>query len=198
MIRDAVSFDGSSYISLTDSNTNNSPATSPANWDLVALQGETGATGAPGEQGLVGPQGPQGEKGDTGAIGPPGANGTSGSAIGGNYPANTSNNDFLMPWGVTSSAAEANVSVPLPSGTASKLVVSLTAAPGAGGSVTIRIRKNGVNTALTCTVSGSTATTCTDKVNSVTFSDGDLLSILYTKVGAASARIRFAFEYNSP
>ena len=102
-----------------------------------------------------------------------------------------------MPWGVTSSPTEANVSVPLPSGKASKLVVSLTAAPGAGGSVTIRIRKNGGNTALTCTVSG-TAATCTDTVNSVTFSDGDLLSILYTKANAAAARIRFAFEYNSP
>lgn len=203
MTRDAVSFDGSSYISLTDNNTNNSPATSPANWDLIAQQGDTGATGATGAmgaQGLMGPPGPagpQGPTGATGATGPPGANGTSGSAIGGNYPSNTGNNEFLMPWGVTSSGTEANASVPLPAGTASKLVVSLTAAPGTGGSVTIRIRKNAGNTALTCTVSG-TATTCTDTVNSVTFSDGDLLSILYTKANAAAARIRFAFEYNSP
>jgi len=35
-------------------------------------------------------------------------------------------------------------------------------------------------------------------VNSVTFSNGDLLSVLYTEAGAAAARIRFAFEYNSP
>ncbi len=102
-----------------------------------------------------------------------------------------------MPWGVTTSVTEANVNVPLPSGKASKLVVSLTAAPGAGGSATISIRKNGGNTALTCTVSG-TATTCTDTVNSVTFNNGDLLSILYTEAGAAASRIRFAFEYNSP
>jgi hypothetical protein len=50
---------------------------------------------------------------------------------------------------------------------------------------------------LTCTVSGA-ATTCTDTVNGVTFSDGDLLSILYTESSAVAARIRFAFEYNSP
>lgn len=138
----------------------------------------------------LGPQGPQGQ------AGPPGADGTSGSAIGGNYP-NTATNNFLVPWGATTNATEANANVPLPSGKASKLVVSLTAAPGAGGSAILRIRKNGSNTALTCTVSG-TATTCSDLVNSVPFSDGDLLSILYTEVNAAAARIRFSFEYNAP
>jgi hypothetical protein len=204
VMHDAVSFNGSSYISLTDNNTGNSPATSPANWDLITQRGDTGATGetgATGAQGPIGPPGPvgpQGPTGATGATGPVGASGTSGSAIGGNYASNTGNNDFLMPWGVTSSPTEANVSVPLPSGTASKLVVSLTAAPGAGGSVTIRIRKNMGNTALTCTVSGTAATTCSDSVNSVTFSDGDLLSVLYTKVNASASRIRFAFQYNSP
>jgi concanavalin A-like lectin/glucanase superfamily protein/collagen triple helix repeat protein len=229
---DAVAFNGSSYVSLTNTNTGNVPDTSPASWGLIAQRGNTGATGnqgligpqgatgATGAQGPIGPSGPVGSQGPTGAtgaqgpVGPPGpvgpqgptgvigatgtagANGTSGSAIGGNYP-NTGNNNFLMPWGATTSGTEANVSVPLPSGTASKLVVNLTAAPGAGGSATIRIRKNGGNTALTCTVSG-TATTCTDTVNSVSFSDGDLLSILYTEAGPAAARIRFAFEYNSP
>jgi hypothetical protein len=32
----------------------------------------------------------------------------------------------------------------------------------------------------------------------VTFSAGDLLSILYTEANAIAARIRFGFEYNSP
>ncbi len=231
---DAVSFNGSSYISLIDSNTGNPPDTSPTDWDLIAQRGDTGATGptgatgatgeqgpvgpqgpagptgAQGEQGPIGPQGPQGPPGPIGPIGPmgppgppgpqgpagpAGANGTSGSAIGGNY-ANTGNNNFLFPWGTTS-GTEANTNIPLPSGKASKLVVSLTVAPGAGQSATVTIRKNGVNTALTCTVSG-TATTCADTVNSVTFNDGDLLSVLYTEAGAAASRIRFAFEYNSP
>jgi len=196
MTRDVVSFDGSSYISLTNSNTNNAPNTSPATWELVAQRGGTGATGDTGATGQQGPQGPRGEKGEKGDTGAAGANGTSGSAIGGNY-ANTGTNSFLMPWSATTSTTEANVNVPLPSGTASKLVVSLTAAPGAGGSATIRIRKNGSTTPLTCTVSG-VATTCSDTVNTVTFNNGDLLSILYTETGAAAFRIRFAFEYNSP
>lgn len=116
--------------------------------------------------------------------------------IGGNYQ-NIGNNTFLMPWDATTSTTENNVNVPLPSGTASKLVVSLTSAPGAGRSATITIRKNGGNTTLTCTVSDA-ATTCTNAVDSVAFSDGDLLSILYTEAGAAASRVRFGFEYNSP
>ncbi len=196
---DAVSFNGSTYVSLTDGNTGNPPDTSPASWDLIAQKGDTGATGPMGPAGPKGPMGPTGATGAMGPQGPPGpagANGTSGSAIGGNY-ANTGTNNFLIPWGSTTNATEANANVPLPSGKASKLVVSLTVAPGAGQSATVTIRKNGVNTALTCTVSG-TATTCSDLVNSVTFSNGDLLSVLYAEAGAAASRIRFAFEYNSP
>jgi len=253
---DAVSFNGSSYVSLTNTNTGNAPDSSPANWNLLARKGDAGMTGAVGASGATGPAGPQGPAGPAGPIGPtgatgptgaagpigpagptgsvgptgatgatgpvgpagplgpsgptgpagptgatgatgaPGANGTSGSAIGGNYP-NTGNNQFLIPWSDSSSATEANADIPLPSGTASKLVVSRVVAPGAGHMVTITIRKNGVNTGLTCTISG-TATTCTDTANSVTFSDGDFLSILHTETGAASSRIRVAFEYNSP
>ncbi|HVF60960.1 MAG TPA: collagen-like protein [Thermoanaerobaculia bacterium] len=190
---DGVSFNGSSYISLTDNNTDNPPDMWPTAWDLIAQKGDTGATG---DQGSIGPAGPQGPTGATGPAGSPGENGISGSAIGGNYP-NTGNNTFLMPWGVTTSATQDNANVPLPSGTASNLVVNLTVAPGSGGSATITIRRNGVNTALTCTVSDSLRT-CANTASSVTFSDGDLLSILYTEAGAAAARIRFGFQYNSP
>jgi hypothetical protein len=42
---DAVSFDGSSWISLQDDNTGNEPDTSPAFWDLVALHGSPGIAG---------------------------------------------------------------------------------------------------------------------------------------------------------
>ncbi|HVT58218.1 MAG TPA: LamG-like jellyroll fold domain-containing protein [Thermoanaerobaculia bacterium] len=220
---DAAGFNGSSYVSLTNANAGNQPDMSPTSWDLLARQGGTGAagpTGAAGATGPAGPAGPTGAMGAAGAAGPagptgatgpagpagptgakgatgvPGANGTSGSAMGGNYP-NTATGSFLMPWSDTTSAIEANASVPLPSGTASKLVVSLTTEPGAGGSATITIRKNGVDTALRCTISGI-ANTCSDTADSVTFSDGDLLSVLYSKAHAAASRVRFAFEYNSP
>jgi hypothetical protein len=39
---DAVSFDGSSWISLQDANSGNQPDTSPAFWDIVALRGSPG------------------------------------------------------------------------------------------------------------------------------------------------------------
>jgi hypothetical protein len=159
-------------------------------------QGPSGPAGATGPAGPTGPQGPQGASGPPGPAGPAGANGKSGSVIGGNY-ANTGSNRFLIPWSNATTATEADANVPLPSGTATKLVVSLTVAPGAGNSATITIRKNGSSTALTCTVHG-TATTCTDTADSVTFADGDLLSISYTEASAASSRIRFGFEYNAP
>jgi hypothetical protein len=218
---DAVSFNGSSFISLIQGNTGNPPDTSPTSWDLMAEKGAagaagttgpagtagpTGATGPAGPMGATGATGPAGPTGATGATGPigpagatgaPGANGTSGSAIGGNYP-NTANNNFLIPWGTTTNATETNANVPLPAGTARNLVVSLTAGPGTGQSATLTIRKNGVSTALACSVSG-TGTTCTDTADSVTFSAGDLLSILYNETGAAaSSRIRFSFQFDSP
>jgi hypothetical protein len=242
---DAVSFNGSSYVSLTSANTGNQPDMSPASWDLLARQGDRGAagptgaagpagppgpagatgapgpagpTGATGAAGAAGPGGPPGPAGATGAAGPagpagptgatgpagpvgptgpPGANGTSGSAIGGNFP-NSASGSFLMPWSDATSAIEANASVPLPSGTASKLVVSLTKEPGAGQSATITVRKNGVDTALSCTISGI-ANTCSDMADRLTFGDGDLLSVLYSKTPlAAASRVRFAFEYNTP
>jgi hypothetical protein len=131
-----------------------------------------------------------------GPQGPAGANGTSGSVIGGNY-ANTGTGRFLVPWGGTTTGTEAEGSSPMPSGTASKLVVSLTIAPGTGHSATITIRKNGVNTSLSCTVSG-TSTACADTSDTVAFSDGDLLSIQYTGANAAGSRIRFGLQYNAP
>jgi len=159
--------------------------------------GPAGPTGTTGATGPMGPAGPAGPIGPTGPAGAPGANGTSGSAIGGNYP-NSASGSFLMPWSDVVSTTEANASVPLPSGTASKLVVSLTKEPGAGQSATITIRRNGVDTALSCTISGI-ANTCADTVDRLTFGDGDLLSVLYSKTSlAAASRVRFSFEYNTP
>lgn len=117
-------------------------------------------------------------------------------AIGSNY-GNVGTNFFLMPWGTTTSATEANMSIPMQSGTAKKLMVSLTTAPGATGSATLTIRKNGVDTALSCTVSG-TATTCSNTSTSVSFNDGDLVSIHYAETNAAVSRVRVAFEFDAP
>ncbi|MEO8192130.1 MAG: hypothetical protein ABI682_17490, partial [Acidobacteriota bacterium] len=72
---DAVSFNGSSYVSLASGNVGQSPASSPASWSLLAQEG---AAGAPGANGSVGPQGPVGAIGPQGPIGVTGATGSVG------------------------------------------------------------------------------------------------------------------------
>ena len=94
-LNDVVSFQGSSYISLTAANHGNTPSSSPGEWGVMALgavgvQGPTGATGATGPQGLTGPAGPAGPVGPTGAAGAAGAPGLPGLVYQGNY-ASTAN-----------------------------------------------------------------------------------------------------------
>jgi hypothetical protein len=100
VIDDAISFNGSSYISISDGNLNFSPDSEPTKWELLAskgdqgiqgiqgIQGDKGDTGdqgpqgiqgVPGVQGNDGPQGPQGDPGPTGATGATGATGNPGA-----------------------------------------------------------------------------------------------------------------------
>ena len=106
---DSVSFNGSSYVSLVDSNTGNSPDSSPAEWALIAQKGDRaipapmvltvphgsagragcrrtartagcrGADGPAGATGATGAQGPQGPIGPIGPQGPAGATGATGA-----------------------------------------------------------------------------------------------------------------------
>jgi Collagen triple helix repeat (20 copies) len=69
-LNDAVSYMGSSYISVAASNQGNLPNGSASFWSLLAAQGATGSTGATGAQGVAGAQGIQGV---TGPAGPAGA-----------------------------------------------------------------------------------------------------------------------------
>ncbi|MBK8817299.1 MAG: collagen-like protein [Methylococcaceae bacterium] len=93
---DSVFFNGSSYLSLQNSNLNQLPDSNSPFWSLLAQAGATGALGATGPQGtqgetgpigLQGPAGPQGiqgitgptgETGATGPVGPTGATGADG------------------------------------------------------------------------------------------------------------------------
>jgi hypothetical protein len=62
-------------------------------------------------------------------------------------------------------------------GTVNAIRIRLNAAAGAAGTgYTFTLRKNGVDTAVTCSITG-TATTCTDTAHSASFSAGDLFSI---------------------
>jgi Collagen triple helix repeat (20 copies) len=76
-IGDAVSYSGSSYISLSGSNTGNTPSNG-ARWALLAQQGSTGATGATGSVESVGPAGANGTNGTNGTNGMNGMMGAAG------------------------------------------------------------------------------------------------------------------------
>ncbi len=62
-VDDAVTYSGSLYVSLTDSNTENDPETDTTNWLMIVAKGDTGdtgATGADGENGATGATGATG------------------------------------------------------------------------------------------------------------------------------------------
>lgn len=81
------------------------------------------------------------------------------------------------------------------SGTLQNTRVKLTTAPGAGKSAVFTLRKNGVDTAITCTISDS-ATTASDTSNTVTVAAGDTLgwSCALTAAGVSSF-CELAIEY---
>ena len=68
---DAVSYDGSTYISLLAGNSGHTPSTSSGYWVVLVAQGPAGPAGAAGPQGPVGPQGATGPAGAVGPQGPP-------------------------------------------------------------------------------------------------------------------------------
>lgn len=81
---DAVSYNGSTYISLVATNTGLQPDLNSSQWGVLAQQGATGVTGAQGIQGiqgLRGLQGIQGLTGGTGTQGPTGATGAAGPVV---------------------------------------------------------------------------------------------------------------------
>ena len=70
-VGDAVSYGGSSYVSLLAGNVGQTPGQAPAYWAVLAAQGYSGATGAVGATGSVGLAGTAGATGATGAQGAP-------------------------------------------------------------------------------------------------------------------------------
>lgn len=70
-LHDAVSWQGSTYVSLTAGNSGNTPSSSPLQWAVLAAQGATGGTGPQGPAGADGAIGPAGATGATGPQGPP-------------------------------------------------------------------------------------------------------------------------------
>ena len=59
------------------------------------------------------------------------------------------------------------------------------------------ISKNGVDTGLSCTAAEG-ETGCVDMVDSVSFVDGDLMSIRYNESGSPNSRLRFTVVFEAP
>jgi hypothetical protein len=85
---------------------------------------------------------------------------------------------------VAESGTEGTVAFPSPvAGTISQLNVRMLAAPGSGGggsasdNYVFNVRKNGANTGVTCTITGQTAVTCSDLVNTVAVAVGDTIAL---------------------
>jgi len=70
-LHDAVSYSGSTWVSLLAGNVGNTPDLSPAWWALLAAQGAAGPQGPQGAPGAAGAAGAAGAQGPQGPVGPP-------------------------------------------------------------------------------------------------------------------------------
>lgn len=140
----------------------------------------TGATGLTGPQGIVGPTGPTGLTGPTGATGVSGTNGTNGAngvsrvlGFAGTVARNTTN---YFSTG-TSNSTESSVQIDYPTAEVmSNFSIHVGVAPGGVTSYAFFVRIAGVNSALTCVITGA-ATSCTDITHTASFTAGQLFSI---------------------
>lgn len=93
---------------------------------------------------------------------------------------------------------EANVDVPSPSATTiTNLQVGVSAAPGTGNSYTITLRDGGVSEAVTCTISGASATSCSDLTHSFNVAQGDLIDWQIVSAGTIAATPTLTISSNN-
>jgi hypothetical protein len=112
------------------------------------------------------------------------------------------NAQFLMPWDITQSGTESSQDIPVAAGNARKLLFQVGTPLVAGQTATLTIRKNGVSTALGCTITGAAGgvSSCTDTTDVIPFADGDMLSILYEETPTSGAtqpntRVKYMLLY---
>jgi hypothetical protein len=93
---------------------------------------------------------------------------------------NLNNNRYMGMFAGNLSATEVQVQNVVPTnGTVGNFFAFVETAPGGANSWVFTVRKNGVNTAVTCTLSG-TAQQCGDTTHTIAFNQGDLISVLVT------------------
>lgn len=110
----------------------------------------------------------------------------------------TGSTEYLALGGQATPSGTLNLrDAPLPTaGVFSKLRVRTSTAPTSGKSYAFTLLKNGVDTAVTCTIS-DTATDCNDASNSVTFAADDLIALKSVPSGTPSAGlVTFGLEWN--
>jgi len=91
---------------------------------------------------------------------------------------------FPIGGGATASTTETNVDIDSPAAvTIQNMTVQMSAAPGVGNSAVYTWRKNASDTALTCTISGASATSCSDTSHNFTTASLDLLDIKAVTTG---------------
>lgn len=95
--------------------------------------------------------------------------------------------------GSTASVNEGKVRVGLPALSVVELHVNSSAAPGAGESITVTVRKDGTNTTLAATISGTQVSS--SATGSVGFASGADFSVsVSTSSGAAEATVGFSIK----
>lgn len=151
--------------------------------------------------GEAGPAGPAGPKGDGGAAGAPGTNGTPGASgvAGPTIISGSMGFDVFSPPGSSSNfGTEAGALVPVPAGssyTAKSFIATAGTAPGGGKSITITLRINQADTAISCTISGA-ATSCEPPAGTaVVVPGGAKISMRTVTAGAPSGSlVAYAFR----
>ena len=191
---DAVSFNGSSYISLVTGNVGFQPDISNVKWALLAQAGATGPAGPVGATGTPGVAGPTGPTGATGATGPAGPSGPAGGGInaisysmsfvnpgtagtyyisplftGTNLNGNTTlgSNFVAMPMACTMSALNVGV--------------NNYATPGVD-TTTLTVYKNGAPTSMSCSVNtNGNGSSCQDATHTFSVAGGDSITTVFTE-----------------
>jgi len=97
----------------------------------------------------------------------------------------------LLTWNVTENNQRSVIAV---DGTSSNFYANVATAPGAGTSWAFTLVKNGVDTAITCTIADA-ATSCSDLVNTVALAPGDTYSVKSAPTGTPAAPVQIYFGW---
>ena len=161
----------------------------------TGLTGATGLTGLPGAAGATGLTGPTGLTGATGLTGPTGLTGAVGPGAGiisgGSDGIAIAGGQFLGPFASPPDTTIGNVEFPVQSsGTLSNFQVKLQDSIGlGGGTLAFTVYKNGSPTGVTCSITVSTAKSCSDLTHSVSFSPGNTIAVGITQSGLPTLSI---------